>query len=86
MVSVLLFIFAKRERVTYYMQYIIFHYLLVGTLKEIYHTPRPYYVDTNIEVLNCAGGYGLPSGHTSGMTIISFTFFFLDYQYYSTLN
>jgi membrane-associated phospholipid phosphatase len=34
-----------------------------STLKHVFHTPRPYWVDPDVQGLARAGGFGMPSGH-----------------------
>lgn len=75
-------IFAKRERAFYYAYVGLLHSVFTGTLKSIYHAPRPYMVDSNIRAYDCNSGYGLPSGHASGITVILLTLF-VDYFYFS---
>lgn len=38
---------------------------LHSTLKLVFHTPRPYWVDARIDAYAAEGGFGLPSGHAT---------------------
>ena len=77
-----MFLFGKRERAFYYAFSGFLHLIFAGTLKYVYHTARPYMVDSNIRALHCAEGYGLPSGHSSGIAVICVTLF-SDYFYFN---
>jgi len=46
----------------YLMTYSLAAYL-TNVLKNIYNNPRPYWVSSNIIIVECSGGYGNPSGH-----------------------
>ena len=62
----MIFVFGKRERAVYYGTLGFLHLLFAGILKDLYHTPRPFMVSSNIAVYDCTSGFGLPSGHASG--------------------
>ena len=38
---------------------------IVDFLKLAYHQPRPYWVDSEVKVIDCSGQYGDPSGHSA---------------------
>ena len=53
-----------------------------GILKIIYQNERPFFINSEIKVLNCEGGFGNPSNHS----LLS-TFFYLSlYEIYVKKN
>jgi len=42
---------------------------LNSILKQIFHAPRPYWLDQNIRAIRVSNGFGMPSGHAQASTV-----------------
>ncbi len=40
-----------------------------GLLKQLFHAPRPYWVDHGIKAFQPSNGFGMPSGHSQAATV-----------------
>jgi len=40
-----------------------------GLLKQLFHAPRPYWVDPLIKAFQASNGFGMPSGHAQAATV-----------------
>jgi len=59
-------IFARNTlRILNFIFFAIMATYIISLLKSIYHCPRPYWVNRNIEPLEDYAEYGNPSGHAS---------------------
>lgn len=45
----------------------------MGVTKIIYHDPRPFMVQDDIDSYTCSRGYGNPSGHSVSIAVATFT-------------
>mmetsp|Transcript_23379 Transcript_23379/g.23001 ORF Transcript_23379/g.23001 Transcript_23379/m.23001 type:complete len:92 (+) Transcript_23379:185-460(+) len=71
------FAWSSRARAFYYLVVFCLITYIQSITKIFYHQPRPYMVDTDIEVYDCSSEMGSPSGHTVIATI-SISVIFLD--------
>lgn len=49
-------------------------------MKILYHDPRPFYVDEDVQALHCSKSYGNPSGHTMYFTCVFPMLFYLIFH------
>jgi membrane-associated phospholipid phosphatase len=42
---------------------------LNSLLKQVFHAPRPFWVDPGIEAIRVSNGFGMPSGHAQSSTV-----------------
>ena len=79
MVALVVFTFlcGTRPKYFYYLAAFSLDKCLIGLMKQIYHDPRPYMVESTIHAYHCSKEFGNPSGHSSAACLIS-VLLFLD--------
>ena len=68
---VVTFLCGTRPKYLYYLAAFSLDKCLIGIMKQIYHNPRPYMVDSDIHAYHCSKEFGNPSGHSSSACLIS---------------
>ena len=58
------YLFGSRERTFYYITFFSLIMWLMSLVKMLYHSPRPYMVDDDVQVFGCSTEFGHPSGHS----------------------
>jgi membrane-associated phospholipid phosphatase len=71
------FLMGTRPKYFYYLAAFSLDKCLIGLMKQVYHNPRPYMVQSDIHAYHCSKEFGNPSGHSSSACLIS-TLLFLD--------
>jgi membrane-associated phospholipid phosphatase len=75
--TVITFLCGSRPKFIYYLAAFSLDKSLVGLMKQLYHDPRPFMVDTTIHAYHCSKEFGNPSGHSSAAALIA-TLLYLD--------
>lgn len=68
---IITFLCGTRPKYFYYLGAFMLDKCLLGIMKQIYHNPRPYMVDSDITAYHCSKEFGNPSGHSSSSCLIS---------------
>ncbi|CAD8096044.1 unnamed protein product [Paramecium primaurelia] len=72
-IALLMFIFTENKLASIiYMCLIQFTISFNSILKNVYHQPRPYWIESDIVALSCNKEFGKPSGHAMGSLMMSF--------------
>ena len=67
-VAFVYFCISRRTGARFYLLF-SFNISLLHSLKMVFHSPRPYWLDARIQASSGAGNYGMPSGHVFGASI-----------------
>ncbi|CAK60732.1 unnamed protein product (macronuclear) [Paramecium tetraurelia] len=72
-IALLIFIFTENKLASIiYMCLIQFTISFNSVLKNVYHQPRPYWIEPDIVALSCNKEFGKPSGHAMGSLLMCF--------------
>ncbi|CAD8202384.1 unnamed protein product [Paramecium octaurelia] len=70
-IALLIFIFTENKLASIiYMCLIQFTISFNSVLKNVYHQPRPYWIEPDIVALSCNKEFGKPSGHAMGSLLM----------------
>lgn len=76
-VFILAYVFSQRRTFIKLLLAFFVSQSIIAFFKAFYHSPRPYFTEPEIHALDCATGYGNPSGHAVIVPSIYGTFWLL---------
>ena len=73
--AILAFFLFKRPRFLYYLAIFSSENFGIHLLKLVYHEPRPYMMNSDIQPIDCDKSFGNPSNHSGSSFLFAFAVF-----------